>query len=91
MTITATGIVPREVRIDTWNHIRFVNNDSVPHQIVSDPVNVHSECPAVNAVGYLPPGSSGETRTLTATRVCGFHDHLNQLDVSFSGRTIVED
>jgi hypothetical protein len=45
ITITATGVVPRDVRIDNWNHIRFVNNDIVPHEIVSDPVNAHSDCP----------------------------------------------
>jgi plastocyanin len=91
ITITATGVVPRDVRIDNWNHIRFVNNDTVPHEIVSDPVNAHSDCPPVNAVGYLPPGSSGETRTLIDTKVCGFHDHLNQLDDSFRGRIVVVD
>jgi len=91
ITITAAGVVPREVRIDNWNHIRFVNNDTVPHQIVSDPVNAHSECPGINGVGYLPPGSTGETRTLTDPKVCGFHDHLNQLDDSFRGRIVVED
>lgn len=91
VTITASGLTPREVRIDNWNHIRFVNNDTVPHQIVSDPVDAHSECPPVNAVGYLPPGGSGETRTLIDTKACGFHDHLNKLDDSFRGRIVVED
>jgi plastocyanin len=91
ITVTVTGVVPREVRIKAWNHVRFVNNDSVPHQIVSDPVTDHSQCPSINGVGYLPSGSSGETRTLISTIACGFHDHLNQHDDSFKGRIIVEE
>jgi hypothetical protein len=41
-------------------------------------------------VGYLPPGSIRETRTLNLTRVCGFHDHLNLEDDSLRGRIVVE-
>jgi hypothetical protein len=78
------------VRIKSWNHVTIVNNDSRPHQIVSDPVNVHTDCPAINEVGYLPPGSSRDTRTMNITRTCGFHDHLTLLDDSFSARIVVE-
>ena len=89
-TITATGVTPKEVRIKAWNHVSFTNNDDRPHQMMSDPINEHTQCPAINEVGYLPPGSTRDTRTLSLTLSCGFHDHLNLLDDSFKGRIIVE-
>jgi plastocyanin len=90
ITITATGLTPKDVRIKAWHHVTFVNNDSRPHNIVSDPVNFHTDCPQINEVGYLPPGSTRETRTLNLTGVCGFHDHLNLEDDSLKGRIVVE-
>jgi plastocyanin len=90
ITITAEGISPKQVRIQAWHHVTFVNNDSRPHNIVSDPVNFHTDCPQINEVGYLPPGSTRETRTLNLTGVCGFHDHLNLEDDSLKGRIVVE-
>ena len=37
ITIGATGIAPKEVRINPWGTVRFVNADTRPHTIVSDP------------------------------------------------------
>jgi plastocyanin len=90
ITITADGVSPKEVRIKAWNHVSFVNNDSRPHNIVSDPINFHTDCPQINEVGYLPPGSTRDTQTLNLTRTCGFHDHLNLEDDSLRGRIVVE-
>lgn len=90
ITITAAGVEPKEVRIKAWNHVTFVNNDTRPHNMVSDPINVHDQCPSINEVGYLPPGSSRDTRTLNLTGVCGYHDHLNLDDDSLKGRIVVE-
>jgi len=90
ITITADGVAPTQVRIKAWNHVTFVNNDTRPHNIVSDPVDEHTQCPSINEVGYLPPGSSRETRTLSLTGVCGYHDHLNLTDDSLRGRIVVE-
>ena len=89
-TITAAGVTPKEIRIKAFNHVSFTNNDDRPHQIMSDPIDEHTQCPAINEVGYLPPGSTRDTRTLSLTLVCGFHDHLNLLDDTFKGRIIVE-
>jgi hypothetical protein len=64
ITITSGGISPKEVRLEAWNQVVFVNNDTQPHNIVSDPVNEHTQCPAINSVGYLPPGARRQTLTL---------------------------
>jgi hypothetical protein len=57
--------------------------------MVSDPVNLHTECPSINAVGLLRPGQSRDTTSMHPPRSCGFHDHQDQVE-AFRGRIIVE-
>jgi plastocyanin len=90
ITIGPTGISPTEVRIKAWGRVRFVNNDTQPHTMVSDPIDLHDQCPPVNRVGYLAPGGSGTTGTLNLARTCGFHDHGNQSLASLKGRIVVQ-
>ena len=68
----------------------FVNADSRPHAIVSDPVDLHSQCPALNRVGLIPPGESRESGTLSDRATCGFHDHTDPSDAALKGRIIVD-
>jgi plastocyanin len=88
--LTATGLQPAEVRIPAGGQVVFVNNDVRPHAMSSDPITVHTDCPAINDVGTLAPGQSRSTGALTAVRTCGFHDHLNEFDNSWKGRIIVQ-
>jgi plastocyanin len=90
ITLTVSGLSPSEVRIAAGGQIRFVNNDVRPHEITSDPVTTHTDCPGINAVGTLAPGQSRNTSALTVARTCGFHDHLNEFDATWKGRIIVE-
>lgn len=52
----------------------FTNNDSVPHDMASDPHPAHTDCPEVT-VGFIAAGQSGQTQNLNRARVCTFHDH----------------
>jgi plastocyanin len=90
ITIGSAGVFPLEVRIKAWGQVKFVNNDSQPHTMVSDPVDVHSQCPPLNLVGALLPGESRSTGTLNLPGTCGFHDHINKTDGIFRGRIVVE-
>ena len=90
ITITATGVSPAEVRIKAWGHVLFVNNDTRPHAVSSDPVQTHADCPGINNVGFLNPGERRLTGALNIQRVCGFHDHNNEFDASLKGRIVVE-
>jgi hypothetical protein len=90
ITITASGVSPTEIRIPRFGRVTFVNNDTRPHAMSSDPVQSHSDCPAVNDVGIIDPGQSRTTGTLSVPRVCGFHDHIRETDGAFMGRIIVE-
>jgi plastocyanin len=79
ITITANGVSPSSVTVAPGSRVTFVNNDSRPHDMASDPHPAHTDCPAVN-VGFLQAGQSGTTQNLNTVRTCGFHDH-NQPDV----------
>ena len=70
--------------------VTFLNNDSRPHAVSSDPITIHTDCPAINDVGTLNPGQSRSTGVLTIRRTCGFHDHTNETDTRWKGRIVVE-
>jgi plastocyanin len=86
ITITATGVSPSSVTVSAGQRVTFVNNDSRPHDMASDPHPEHTQCPAIN-VGFLSAGQSGTTQNLNTVRTCGFHDH-NQPDVTSLQGTI---
>jgi hypothetical protein len=90
VTITAAGVTPVEVRVPRFGHVSFINNDTRAHAINSDPVQVHTDCPAINDVGTIDPGQTRRTGAFSVPRVCGFHDHLRETDPAFKGRIVVE-
>jgi hypothetical protein len=90
IVIGSAGLSASEVRIKAWSQVRFTNNDTRPHSIVSDPIDLHSDCPPVNQVGLLNPGESRNTGTLNLTKVCRFHDHPNHSDQALRGRIVVQ-
>src|SRR4029450_2960858 len=53
--IGPSGVDPRGGPLGRRNYVTFVNADSRPHTIVSDPVDLHTQCPALNRVGVIPP------------------------------------
>jgi plastocyanin len=90
ITIRATGPSPSEVTVPRGGRVTFTNGDSRAHAVSSDPIQTHTDCPALNEVGTLNPGQSRSTGTLDVARVCGFHDHNNETDPTFKGRIIVQ-
>jgi hypothetical protein len=90
ITITASGISPREVVVAAGLRVTFRNGDTRPHAISSDPVQTHSDCPSINEVGNLLPNHSGSTGLLGIVRTCGFHDHNDENNPAFKGRIIVQ-
>jgi plastocyanin len=87
ITITAAGVSPKTVTVTAGSRVTFVNNDSRPHDMNSNPHPEHTDCPEIN-VGFIAAGASGTTQNLTRVRSCGFHDH-NQPDVVALQGTIV--
>src|SRR5262245_14898169 len=76
VTITAAEGNPKSVTNSSGQSVTFVNNDTVSHEIASNPHPAHTDCPAINALGILNPGDMKLTNALTVVRSCGYHDHL---------------
>ena len=85
ITITAAGASPRNLTVPPGTQITFINNDTVAHEMFSDPHPEHTDCPEFDSVGHLAPGTTRQTKNLTTTRVCGFHDHINPFVTSLTG------
>lgn len=76
ITIGSNGVVsPNAVTVTQGGRVTFVNNDSRPHDMSSDPHPNHEDCPPLDQVGFLNPGQSKTSGNLNVVRVCGFHDH----------------
>ena len=85
VTITSSGVEPKTVTIALGQSVTFVNNDSIAHDMASDPFPRYSDCPAVNRVGNLASGQRMQTGALTVARSCGYHDLLRNADVRWHG------
>src|SRR5919109_242652 len=70
ITITSSGVSPRSVTVAAGSRVTFVNNDSRPHDMASNPHPEHTDCPALNDVGFLQPGQSRQTGNLNTARTC---------------------
>jgi len=86
ITITASGTSPRDVTVAPGSRVTFVNNDTRPHDMASNPHPEHTDCREVT-VGFQQPGQSATTQNLNTVRSCGYHDH-NQPDVTSLQGTI---
>lgn len=91
ITITATGMSPKEVTVAKGGVVTFVNNDARGHDIFSDPDHLGTDCPAINVAGFLLAGQRRDTGPLAIARRCGYHDHLNVNDESMRGTIVVVD
>ena len=85
VTITSGGVNPKQVEIAQGGRVTFVNNDLRNHEMNSNPHPEHTDCPEMNAVGFLTPGQSRQTGNLNTTRTCGYHDHNEPSTQSLMG------
>src|SRR5437764_598662 len=70
--------------------LTFINSDNAPHDVLSDPPHVHTDCPEINAAGYLVPGQSRATDPLNRLMTCGFHDHTHEGESAYAGKVTIE-
>jgi len=88
-TIVAGVVSPKQVEINVGQRVAFVNNDTSAHEIASNPHPVHTDCPPINEVGGLAPGTARLTGAFTVARSCGFHDHGLPDNTSLQGTIII--
>ena len=89
-SVSATSYKLEELHVYQGGTLVFVNQDTVPHDVQSDPPHVHTDCPEIGAAGFLVPGQSRATAPLSRLVACGFHDHNHEGDPLFSGKAVVE-
>jgi plastocyanin len=95
--VTATIVIgsnnaftPTEVAVAVGGRVTFINQNTRAHDITSDPLHLHTDCPAVLDVGFIQPGQTKQTGPLTAARVCGVHDHMQETNPALRARIIVQ-
>jgi plastocyanin len=91
VTITSNNTFqPNEVRVLVGGRVTFVNQNNRAHDITSDPLHLHTDCPPILDVGFIQPGQTKQTGPLTVERTCGFHDHMQENNPDLHGRIIVQ-
>ncbi len=88
VTITATGVSPREVSVAVGGTVTFVNRDIIPHDVAGGPDPATPDCREIDAVGFLAPGQIRQTAPLPTARICEYHDHGYHSPL-FNGRIII--
>jgi hypothetical protein len=86
--IGPSGLDPIELSAILGTCVVFVNQDTVAHDIRSDPHPGHSNCPALN-VGLVPSGKTSVTLAINTWGVCGYHDELAPDDERFKGHFVI--
>ena len=90
ITISTSGIVgPKQLTVPPGTRVLFVNNQSRPHNLTSDPHPDHLDCPELNQVGLLNAGQRRESGNLVIVRICGFHDHDDPDNPNLRGSIII--
>jgi plastocyanin len=89
VTITSSGASPRDITVAVGSRVTFVNNDSIGHDMNSDPHPEHTTCGDgtnfnIN-VGNVPAGQSRTTQNLNAAKVCTYHDHNQPSNTALQG------
>ncbi|MEP7307868.1 MAG: hypothetical protein ABJA98_20380 [Acidobacteriota bacterium] len=88
-TITSRGVSPKSITVTPGTQVTFINNDTGPHLMYSDPHPDHMDCPELNQVGALQQGQTRQSGNLNITRTCGFHDHDLPLNTGLQGSIII--
>src|SRR5262245_49957454 len=73
VTIRASGVDPNPLHLFNGPEVTFINADSVPHSIYSDPHPAHNTCKGLIAVVDLQPGQQVKISGLPFD-ACFFHD-----------------
>lgn len=90
LTVDASGVLgPKEIVVSPGTRVLFTNNSTRARQVSSDPHPEHTDCPAINQVGFLAGGQTKETGNLNVVRTCGIHDHDDPSNADMRARIIV--
>lgn len=83
---TQQGFAPKTITVKVGTTVTWINKDSDPMWVASNPHPIHTDLPGFDALKQIP---TGETYSYTFTKVgnWGYHNHLN---LSNTGTVVVE-
>lgn len=84
--INADGFSPATISVKSGDIVTFVNKDSGPHRVASNPHPTHTDLPGFDSLKDLGAGES-YSFTFVKKGTWGYHDHLNP---SHLGKVVVE-
>lgn len=87
ITISSKGFVPQTLKITKGTQVTWTNNDTRPHQIMTDPHPLHSLLPQLKGEGPVNKGSS-YSYVFNNKGTFTYHDEITPL--KFKGTIIVE-
>jgi len=90
ITITSAGVSPNNIEVAVGARVLFINSDSRSHNMTSDPHPEHTDCTAINSVGFLQAGQQLTTGNLTTVRTCKFHDHDDPSNSRLLGQIVIK-
>ncbi len=86
VTMTSAGVSPSTVAISIGQSVTFINNDTRPHEIASDPHPIHGSCPSIErGLATIAPGATKLTQGFAGAGTCTYHDHLDDTNPNFHG------
>jgi hypothetical protein len=89
VTISSGGLTPRAIDVPVGGRLTIINNDTVSHDMGSDPHPSHEDCPELNLIGMLQPGQARTSGNLVEARACGMHDHIRPLVTTLQLRVTI--
>jgi plastocyanin len=91
ITITNSGVNPKDITVARGTQVTFINSSSVPHEMDSNPHPTHGSCPEIESgVGFIAAGQTKQTGNLNTPRTCGYHDHQRDFDTTLQGTIVVQ-
>ena len=90
ITISSAGVSPNNIEVAVGARVLFINSDSRSHNMTSDPHPEHTDCPAINSVGFLTAGQQLTTGNLTTARTCKYHDHDDPSNTKLQGQIVIK-
>ena len=83
-------VCPQSLTVARGTQVTFTNQDSVTHEMDSDPHPEHTDCVEINQVDLLQPGQSRQTGNLNIAKRCGFHDHGRPDTAALKGAIVIQ-
>jgi hypothetical protein len=77
LVVMNNAVCPSAITVARGGQLTIINQDSTSHDMTSDPHPEHTDCPELNAIGFLNPGQTRSSNNLNTARRCGMHDHIN--------------